>query len=269
MEKDNTQQQTDNETGKSSRETFMQRFSSRFPDTSPDDEEAFYGKLGEEFDRIDRSDQAQKELGELLASDPRSAGFLMVMRKGGNPLEFLIEQYGDEFREALNDEGKAKEFAAAFSKYAERQARNKALQQQAEANMQKMLDDLDAAQAEGGFTDDDAAQAYEYLYGEKGLLDRIITNEIGKDDWMMLMKAAKYDTMQAEARDKIAQARNEGEIAGRNANIDIQKRRHAKTGNMPSDIASASGNATPRKQTDGMLEVLDNITKRRKSVWKD
>ena len=165
----------------------MERFAERYPDVTADDEEAFYGRLGDEWDRMDRSDAAQRELGELLANDPRSAGFLMVMRKGGNPMEYLIEQYGEDFREALNDEAKAKEFSAAFSKYAEKQAKDKELQAQAEANMQRMLDDLDAAKAEGSFTDDDAAKAYSYLYGDGGLLDRIITNDITKDDWMMLI----------------------------------------------------------------------------------
>ena len=189
----------------------MERFAQRYPDVAADDEEAFYGRLSDEFDRIDRSDAAQRELGELLAGDPRSAGFLMVMRRGGNPMEYLIEQYGDDFREALNDETKAKEFSAAFSKYAEKQAKDKELQAQAEANMQRMLDDLDAAKAEGSFTDDDAAKAYSYLYGDGGLLDRIITNDITKDDWMMLMKAANYDLMQQDANARVAEARQEGD----------------------------------------------------------
>ena len=136
----------------------MERFAQRYPDVAADDEEAFYGRLSDEFDRIDRSDAAQRELGELLAGDPRSAGFLMVMRRGGNPMEYLIEQYGDDFREALNDETKAKEFSAAFSKYAEKQAKDKELQAQAEANMQRMLAELDNAKAEGSFTDDDAVR---------------------------------------------------------------------------------------------------------------
>ena len=197
MAENDIAQVAENQPEKTRREAFMERFGQRWPDVDAADEEAFYGRLSDELDRIDRSDAAQKELGELLASDPRSAGFLMVMRKGGNPIEYLIEQYGDDFREALNDEAKAKEFSEAFSKYAEKQAKDKELQAQAESNMQRMLDDLDAAKAEGSFTDEDAAKAYSYLYGDGGLLDRIITNDISKDDWMMLMKAANYDLMTA------------------------------------------------------------------------
>ena len=245
----------------------MERFAERYPDVTADDEEAFYGRLGDEWDRMDRSDAAQRELGELLANDPRSAGFLMVMRKGGNPMEYLIEQYGEDFREALNDEAKAKEFSAAL--YAEKQAKDKELQAQAEANMQRMLDDLDAAKAEGSFTDDDAAKAYSYLYGDGGLLDRIITNDITKDDWMMLMKAANYDQMQTEAKAREAEARQEGEVAGRNANINLNKRKRTKTANMPSDVSqSGRGDAGGRKG-DPFLDHLDQIVGRNRSVWED
>lgn len=264
MEHENEIKMPENETNISKRESFMKLFGKRFPDISAEDEEAFYGKLNDEFDRIDRSDKAQQELGELLVKDPRSAGFLMVLRKGGNPMEFLIEQYGDDFREALEDEEKAKELSVAFSKYAEKQAKNKELQEKAESNMQKMLDDLDSAQKGGNFTDEDATKAYEYLYGEGGLLDRIITNEISTDDWTMLMKAANYDAMQADAKAKIEEAKIEGEITGRNANIDEKKKRRSKVESMPSAI-SPNGKEKPSSEPEnGMLKFLDN---RKKSVW--
>lgn len=268
MEGKESIQSADNQKEKGRREAFMERFSGRFPDVDFADDDAFYGKLNDEFDRIDRSDAAQKELGNLLANDPRSAGFLMVMRKGGNPMEYLIEQYGDDFREALNDEDKAKELSEAFSKYAEKQVKNKELQERAESNMQKMLDDLDAAKSEGSFTDDDATKAYSYLYGDGGLLERIITNDIGKDDWMMLMKAANYDAMKSDAEARVNEAREEGEITGRNANIDIQKRKRSKTERMPSDLKQAGGSGRG-KEKDPLMETLDHITKRHKSVWED
>lgn len=268
MAENDIAQVAENQPEKTRREAFMERFGQRWPDVDAADEEAFYGRLSDEFDRIDRSDAAQKELGELLASDPRSAGFLMVMRKGGNPMEYLIEQYGDDFREALNDEAKAKEFSEAFSKYAEKQAKDKELQAQAESNMQRMLDDLDAAKAEGSFTDEDAAKAYSYLYGDGGLLDRIITNDISKDDWMMLMKAANYDLMKSEANARMAEARQEGEVAGRNANIDLNKRKRTKTTDMPSDLSQAGG-ANKGRKGDPLLDRLDQIVGRSRSVWED
>lgn len=246
------------------RDAFMKRFSEKYPDFDPNDEEGLYGKLGEEFDRFDRSDTAQRELGELLAKDPRSAGFLMVLRKGGNPMEFMIEQYGDDFREALNDPEKAKELAGAFLKYAEKQAKNKELQKQAEDNLQKMLDELDAAQEDGNFSDEDATNAYEFLYADGGLLDRIITNDITKEDWMMLMKASNYDNLQKDLESKVVEARNEGEITGRNAKIEEAKRKRTKVDSMPSQIASTS---TPvgGKAKNPAVEALDKITS--KSVW--
>lgn len=251
-------QLADKENPKTKKELFMERFSQNYPDIASDDEEGFYGKIGEEFDRFDRSEKAQKEFGELLGRDPRSAGFLMVLKNGGNPMEYLIEQYGDEFREALNDEEKAKELADAFSKYAEKQAKSAELDSKAEANMQVMLGELDSAKGEGSFTDEDAMKAFEYLYAEGGLLDRILTNEVHKEDWMMLMKAAKYDEM-------VSQAHHEGVIEGRNANIDIEKRKRDKAKKMPS-TPPAGGDVKTSKNQNSMIKMLDE---RRKSVWED
>lgn len=250
---------------KSGRDTFRERFSSRFPDVNVEDEEAYYGALNGEFDRMEASDKAQRELGETLARDPRSAGFLMVLKNGGNPVEYMIEQYGEDFRDALNDEEKAKEFAAAFAKNVEKRAESDRLRAQADENMQTMLDALDAAQADGSFGDDDAVKAFEYLYADGGLLDRILVNDIRKEDWMMLMKAAKYDDMMAANEQAVADAREEGEVAGRNANIDIQKRKRDKAEAMPKSVPS-NGSVKPAPMKDEFLSMLDRKTK---SVWDD
>jgi len=256
-------EQTEKVAPKSGNDTFRERFKTRFPDVNIDDEEAYYGALNGEFDRIEKSDAAQKELGDLLAKDPRSAGFLMVLRKGGNPVEYLIEQYGEDFRDALNDEEKAKEFAAAFAKNIEKRAESDRLRELAESNRQSMLDALDEAQKDGSFSDDDAAKAFEYLYADEGLLDRILVNDIKKEDWMMLMKAAKYDDMIKENEAKVTEAREEGEIAGRNANIDIQKRKRSQVKSMPTNVPS-NGSVKTAPKKDKFLAMLDEKTK---SVW--
>ena len=263
MEKEELKNKTEEAPIKSGKDTFRERFSSRFPDVNAENEEAYYGALNGEFDRMEKSDAAQKELGELLGRDGRSAGFLMVLKNGGNPMEYLIEQYGEDFRDALNDEEKAKEFAAAFAKNLEKRAEADKLRAQADANMQGMIDALDKAQADGGFSDDDAAKAFEYLYADGGLLDRILVNDIKVEDWLMLMKAAKYDDMLKQNEEKVAEAREEGEIAGRNANIDIQKKKKSQVKAMPSNIPS-NGSVKPAVKKDKFLSMLDEKTK---SVW--
>lgn len=247
----------------SGRDAFRERFGKRFPDVNAEDEEAYYGALNNEFDRVARSDEEQKRLGELLARDPRSAGFLMVLKNGGNPMEYLIEQYGEDFRDALNDEVKAKEFASAFAKHIDNKTKSEELRKQSEANRQAMIDALDAAQKDGSFTDDDAAKAFEYLYADGGLLDRILVNDIKKEDWMMLMKAAKYDDMVKENEAKVAEAHDEGVIEGRNANIDIQKKKMDKAKAMPGAVPSG-GRVKSAPKKDAFLDMLDKKTK---SVW--
>lgn len=263
MKKEELNQATEEAPVKSGRDTFRERFGQRFPDVNAEDEEAYYGALNGEFDRMEESDKAQRELGEVLARDPRSSGFLMVLKNGGNPMEYLIEQYGDDFREALNDEVKAKEFAAAFAKNVESRAKAEELKAQANANMEAMVEALDAAQADGSFADEDAMKAFEYLYADGGLLDRILVNDIKKEDWMMLMKAAKYDDMVKENEVAVANAREEGEVAGRNANIDIQKKKQTKAKSIPGNVPS-NGSVKTAPKKDKYLSFLEE---KGRSVW--
>jgi len=249
----------DNQDVLSRKEAFLSRYKERYPELPDGDEDAFYGRLSDDFDKFDKSETAQRELGELLASDPRSAGFLMVMRKGGNPLEFLIEQYGDDFRDALNDEGKAKELSAAFSKYLEKQAKNRELQKMADENMSVMVESIERVQQEGGYSDEEMTNAYQYLYGEGGLLDRIITNGVTAEDWVMLLKASRFEKA-------VEEARAEGEVAGRNQSIQLNKRKTTEARNMPADISSQSGKTASVKTNNEALAMLDNITSK-KSVF--
>lgn len=257
----------DNKPVTSKRDIFLESIRGRYPDLDVENEDEFYGRLNDEFDRFDRGDKAQRELGDLLASDPRSAGFLMVMRKGGNPVEYLIENYGDDFKAALESEEGKNKFSEAFSKYMERQTRDKELQKQAEDNLRLMIQGLEEAQSEGKFSDEDARAAYEFLYADGGLLDRIVVNGVTKDDWMMLMKAANYDKSMMDAAKREEEARNEGEIAGRNANIDINKRKSTKVDRLPPDLGSSGGMTSPtKKERNPTIDRLDKITGR-KSVW--
>lgn len=38
----------------------MQRFSEKYPDLKPDDEESLYGKISEDYDRFDKNDPGTK-----------------------------------------------------------------------------------------------------------------------------------------------------------------------------------------------------------------
>lgn len=248
---------------KTRKDSFNERFGKKYPNVNLEDEDSYYGALSDEFDRIEKSDKEQRLLGEMLGRDQRSAGLLMVMKNGGNPMEYLIENYGEDFREALNDEEKAKEFAAAFAKNIEKRAESDKLRAQAESNMQSMIDALDEAQKDGSFKDEDAAKAFDYLYSDGGLLDRILINDIRKEDWMMLMKAENYDRMKSEGEEAAKTAREEGVVEGRNANIDIQKKKQVQAKKMPGNIPS-SASTRPEKKKDNFLAMLDEKTK---SVW--
>ena len=57
------------------------------------------------------------------------------------------------------------------------------------------------------------------------------------------------------------------EIAGRNANIDINKRKSTKVDRLPPDLGSSGGMTSPtKKERNPTIDRLDKITGR-KSVW--
>ena len=211
----------------------MERFGQRYPNVDVGDEEGFYGVLADEWDRMDRSDAAQRELGELLANDPRSAGFLMVMRKGGNPMEYLIEQYGDDFREIdirIVDE---RTQAAVWNvTWKENVLSYSCLMIPVESHRY-----FDLIVCEAGL------QVFPYKFL-----------------WMP-------DQQDANAR--VAEARQEGEVVGRNANIELNKRKRTKSSEMPSDISQSGRGGESGRREDPLLSRLDKIVGRRKSVWDD
>jgi hypothetical protein len=71
--------------------------------------------------------------------------------------------------------------------------------------------------------------------------------------------------MMKENEVKVAQAKEEGEVAGRNANIDIQKRKQtqakAAMGNVPSN---GSVKTAPKKD-----KYLSFLEEKGRSVWDD
>lgn len=145
------------------KDSFFTNFPTRYPDLPEEDVNAVCGKLGEEIDTFDKNDKTQTERGDLLASDPRSAEFLRMMRKGSNPVEFLIEKDGDDFKAALESEKGQEKFVGAFSKYMEKQTQDEVWQKQAQDNLQTLIDDLDKAQYVNNCRDGELRKVYKVM----------------------------------------------------------------------------------------------------------
>ncbi|MEG1729360.1 MAG: hypothetical protein RR280_07455 [Bacteroidaceae bacterium] len=228
MEEDDIQKIT------SKKEAFLNRQKERYPDSNFEDEEELFGKINDDYDaydeKISRSSENEEKIANLFNKDPRSASFLMNWKDGKDPLISLIEEFGDDFREALENPEMKDKFAESHAKYLERQTKNKSLQEQAQKNLTDALQNLELAQKELGCSEEVADKAFK-LFDK--VQDDAIINKIDKETWCFFIKGVTHD-------EDVQLANHEGEIKGRNAKIDINKKKQTVPYEIPPTLSGNS-----------------------------
>ncbi|MEG1545504.1 MAG: hypothetical protein RR382_13455, partial [Tannerellaceae bacterium] len=146
--------------------------------------------------------------------------------------------------EALRDPSKREEYAASNSKYIEKMAANKKLQEEAASNLATSLDALDAAKEELGMDDEQANAAFE-LFDK--VQDDAIVNKVTKETWMMFLKGLNFDVA-------VADAERTGEVRGKNSKIDETKKKKTAPVDLPPVIGGQAGEEKKaEKQELGVL----------------
>lgn len=207
------------------------RLAERYPDLDLDDEEGLYGAWNDEAAAADADASAladyraaDKTIGTAIGDDPRLAGLFQELikdsgdkendssEKARKTLMYLIDAYGDEFVELINDPGNdefrkrlADKHAADVAAAAEREK----LEREAEGNIDASLDNLDTVCAELGISDDDKDEIFKSFIQ---LCQDLIVDKVSADVWRMLANGYTHDA-------DVEQASNEGEVRGRNERI--------------------------------------------------
>lgn len=239
---------------KTGKELMIERLSVKHPDLNGEDDEALFGAISKDYDDYEAGagDNARMKdaLDKMLAvfeESPEAAALYVDLAKGGKSvLEYLIENYGDDFLEALEDRDPATiaKITEAENKYRQKMANNAELTKQASENLAISLDALDEAAKEAGISDEDKDKAFEAY---ANMLDDAIRNKVSKETWMMFIKGINHDKDVAEAAD-------EGEVRGRNAKI-VEKLR------KPTEIVpptmSGQGASAPKRKFGGILDSID------------
>ena len=234
--------QPDNKEVKSKRDLVAERMRSRHPDTQFDDDEALFGRIGEDFDdydnRIKGYQDRENAFAGMFGSDPRSANFLMDWKNGKDPLVEFARRFG---KDALEDEAKLEEIAAANKEYLERMAENDRLEQQYQENIAKSLDLASEFEQENGLTEEQGNQVLDLI---SQISKDYITGVISKETMALALKAINHDT-------DVDDAGREGEARGANKKIDERLRKKARTDTVPA-IQGQNGAAAPG---DGKREL--------------
>ncbi|MCD8266129.1 MAG: hypothetical protein LUC33_03135 [Prevotellaceae bacterium] len=232
---------SDNNKAQTRREAVMARVRERYPDREIDDgdEDSVFGAVDdyarERDGELDGYRERERGLGELFASDPRSAAFLNSWREGADPAVEMVRRFGDDFREALDDPERQEALAEANKEWLDRVARNKELEAEYQSNIGSSLENIELVKKETGAGDEDMDAAMSMLI--KSMSDSVV-GRFEKDTILMALKAVTH------ARD-MAQARREGEVAGRNERIEERLRRPHGDG-VPS-LGGSPGGQAPRR----------------------
>lgn len=243
---------------KSKRDLAMERMSSKYPEKDFSDDEALFGQINDDYDNYDSEltgyKDREKKLSDMFTADPRSAGFLMAWRNGEDPIMYLVRNFGQDIKDALDDPQRQEQIAAANKEFLERTAQSKELDDQYQANLQESLQQLEKLQQEKGLTDDDVDNAMEFLINivKDGVMGKFTPETIE-----MALKAVNHDA-------DVAAADHEAEVRGRNAKID-EKLRTRQAGDGTATLDGKNANVAPRPL--GNMGALDNFGDGNKNIW--
>lgn len=216
-----------------------------------DDDEAIFGAINEDAaadeEELGRYRQDSEDLNNFLRDNPRGASLLSAMRRDGNPVGKLVEDYGEDIVASLNDPEIRKSVVAAEAKRLEQIAKDKEFEETAAANLEKSKA-VRQALIDEGRSEEEVDEAI------KEVIDRAVRNlqsDITRED----IEGVLNNNNRAS---DLEEARRQGEIKGRNASIgkEMAQRRKGSDG-MP---AMTNTNAAPAKKAEekkyGALDAI-------------
>lgn len=250
---------TNNEQVMSKRDAMSDRLKKKYPDQEFGDDEALFGRINDDYDDFDKQigeyQQREQSFVDMFNSDPRSAHFMNNWRNGSTPEIEMMRQFGDTFKEALDDPDKLDELEAAHKEYLDRVAKSKELEEQYNQNIGASIETLDQFQAENGLSDEQADQVMDFL---NGIFNDAIVGKYSRESMEMALKAINHD-------EDVATADADAEVRGRNTKInETLRKRQAGDGTAPLNGKNgrASASAGPDLGALNRFEGNDDIFSR-------
>lgn len=237
----------------SKRDRLLSRLRSKYPDKSFEDidDDNLYAQVYDDYDDYENElsthrEQARK-FSDMFSADPRSASFLQEWRNGESPIVAMVRLFGEDIKEAIEDPERLEELSQANKEYLQRVQQNKELEEQYQANMRETLEQLELLQRERGLSDETIDQAMEILLS---IVSEGIVGKFSPEHISMALKALQHDS-------NVEQARQEGEILGRNSKIEEQLRRPQEGDGIP----QLGGTGSPAPISTRRRQSLFDIAK--------
>lgn len=244
-----------------SRDRLAGRYRKASPDSNYGDDADFEGMAADELEAFDKDRAARadmdKRMNDLFGSDSRAAKIFVDWANGRDPIENLLEAYGDDFLEALQSpEGKDK-----FKQALERWRTGKKADEEHRAAYDKNIDEsarvlIKFADSKG--IDDDTLRGL--VEKAHSLANEVADGKFSEEFLEMLYKAGNYDKAVSEARE-------EGRVTGKNENIRKEIRRSKPSNGLPVPAGAQDGresDAMTGKPSKGNLSMFGGIPVQRR-----
>ena len=229
----------DNKEVKDSRSRLVERLRAKYPDKEYVEDEVLFSQIYDDYDTYDQElagyHERDKTMSDMFESNPSSASFFTEWRNGGDPIVLMIQKYGDEFKDALEDPDRVEAIAQANKEYAARIAESEKYEAEFAKNIEETNATLDKVQEEDGLRDEQVDEAISFLMT---LMKDCLVGKVSADSIRMAVKAVNYDT-------DVEEAEAVGEVRGRNAKI-VEKLRKSNQGD---GTANLSGKSSANAQT--------------------
>lgn len=247
---------TENQSVADYRSQLMSRAKEKFPDRNfePQDgqneqngqalEQALIEMLDESNGKINEYTEMNNRMLDLFMGDPQSSEFLNRWAETGDPRAALVEVFGDDLAELASEEGRGK-FSEGLASWRKRKSDNDNLAKEAEQNWNKSLEDLEEWGNANGLSQE---QKVAVLMKLVQIAADGLQNKYSTEDFDMALKVMNFDSA-------VQTAREEGEVAGRNAKIRAEKKGRSAGQVMPS-IKGGQG-----------LRVKEPEVKQPKTIW--
>lgn len=237
----------DNNEVKSRRDRHIERLRKKYPDKKFEDDEEIYSAISDDYDQYEQEiggfKDREKTLSDMFAADPRSAQFLTDMHKGNDPVLGLVRNFGVEIKDVLDDPEMQDKIAEANKEYVERVANSRKLDEEYDKNMDATLETLRQFQTERGMSDEQIDDVVDFLLG---IVRDGVMGKFSAETLDMACKAINHDA-------DVANASEEGEVAGRNSKVVETLRKSSKgdgTAPLGGKHGQPGGGAKPKSIFD-------------------
>lgn len=200
----------------SKRDLFRERMGKRYPDLDMDDEDAYYDQMGKAFDEYEGYENSSHRLAERIKGSPAFRDMIIAagQQDDFDPIIYLTEQRGLDLSALADDPKYADKLAEAHSKYIEKEAENKKIDDAMAKNMPASIEAIKAKASELGLSDDQTQEIVGKMYQS---MDDMIHGILDPEYFALLAKGTTHD-------EDVDKAHDEGLATGLNKKVDDKLR---------------------------------------------